>query len=601
MRCITLLLIGLTLLPAPSRGDDLGGVYRGLTINKVRIEGLDSALAGDLKDGLALTERHGFLNLRHIQYAPRLLESDLARVRLFMARRGYPYAEVSSELTPLDDAKKIDVTLTIQPGPPVIIDSLEFVNLGQARPLTPDEERDLGIAVGSVFVDDVAARARLAVLRYLSENAYAKAEVAVAVERLDDTRVAVRFTGDRGRKWQFGAVRVSGVPESFYAVVNRSANIQRGEPYHPRTVRDATNDIRALRLFRKVDVSLVEADSNTLDFVCELSERDHRSIDAGVGYMTDDGVLVTASWEHRNLFKAGRGFRILGSATQYRQLLESSVTFPALFRSPTTGIGSVAYERKVEPAYESTDIRTSYFFVWRYNRRGTITTGPLFQIINTTETAPDADIPLDIRDVNGPVTSLIAEWAYDVSDDLLFPTRGFKVNWDHQFAPPGLGSVTKFYRMGTGVAGYQKIRRRAVLAGRIFTGIGWPISDTEALLINDRYFAGGSNSHRGYQRQRLGPKDADDNPQGGELAVLTAAELRFPFWKVIEATLFLDGGQVWLDKDQANFGDFSWAFGPGLAIRSPVGPIRFDYGIRINPPDDGEPNQVFHFAIGYAF
>ena len=601
MRLIALSLLGLLLLATTAHGDDLGRSYRGLLINKVTIQGLDSSLANPLRDGLALIGRRGFLNMRRIEYAPRLLEGDLARIRLFMARRGYPYAEVSSELIPLVDAKKIDVTLKIQPGPPVIIDSLEFVNLGQARPLTTDEASGLGIAVGSVFTDVVAARARLGVLKYLTENGYARAKVEVEVQPISSTRVAVRFTGDTGRRWQFGAVRVSGVPESFHAVVNRAANIQRGEPYHPRTVRDATDDIRALRLFRKVDVSLVEADSSTLDFVCELSERDHRSIEAGVGYMTDDGLLVTASWEHRNLFKAGRGFRILGSATQYRQLLESAVTFPALFRSPTTGIGSVAYERKVEPAYESTDIRTSYFFVWRYNRRGTITTGPLFQIISTVETAPDADIPLEIRDVNGPVTSLIAEWAYDISDDLIFPTRGFKVNWDHQLAPPGLGSVAKFYRMGTGLTGYQKVRNRAVLAGRVFTGIGWPISGTEALLINDRYFAGGSNSHRGYQRQRLGPKDADDNPQGGELSVLTAAEIRFPFWKIIEATLFLDGGQVWLSKDAANFGEFSWAFGPGLAIRSPVGPIRFDYGIRINPPDDGEPNQVFHFAIGYAF
>jgi outer membrane protein insertion porin family len=277
------------------------------------------------------------------------------------------------------------------------------------------------------------------------------------------------------------------------------------------------------------------------------------------------------------------------------------VTFPALYHSPTTGTGSVAYERKVEPAYESTNISASYFLRWRYNRRGSITGGPLFEIIDVIETTVDPDIPAEIRDADGPVSSLIVDWAYDTSNDLIFPSGGFKVNWDHQIAPPGMGSISTFYRMGTGVAAYRRVGRAAVLAGRIFTGVGWPIAQSEALLINYRYFAGGSNSHRGYQRQRLGPKDTDDNPQGGELAALSSVEIRFPFWRIIEASVFLDGGQVWLHKSDAGFGEFSWAFGPGLAIRSPVGPIRFDYGIRINPPDDGEPNQVFHFAIGYAF
>ena len=357
--CIALLLAGLAFLPAASRSDDLGGIYRGLGINRVRIEGLDSSTTSDLRDGLALTERRGFLKLGRVTYEPRLLEGDIARIQLFMARRGYPYAEVSSELVPLDDSQKINVILRIDPGPPVIIDSLEFVDVGQARLFTQDEEESLGIGPGSVFSDQVAERARLAILKYLLENGYARAEVSVAIEPLDATRVVVRFTGERGQQSRFGEVKVSGVHEGFSAVVNRAANIRHGEPFHPRTVRDATDDIRALRLFRKVDVSLVAADSNTLDFVCNLSERDHRSIEAGIGYMTDDGVLVTASWEHRNLFKAGRGFRILGSATQFRQLLESSVIFPALFRSPTTGTGSVAYERKVEPAYESTNISAS--------------------------------------------------------------------------------------------------------------------------------------------------------------------------------------------------------------------------------------------------
>lgn len=600
MRSALSTLLGLLLLAGAASANDLGGAYRGLLIDEVRIEGLDSSLRSSLRGGLALTERRGILKMRRIEFAPRLLEGDLARTQLFLARQGYPYATVNSELIPNDESTALKITLRIKPGPPVRVAGLEVTGVN-GDTLPEEEWEELGVAKGAVFTDLAADRARTGLLNHLLEQGHAKAEVEVSVDVVDSKSVIVHLDAEPGGLWQFGDVRVLGVPESFHDVVNRAANIRNGEPFHPRTVRDATDDIRALRLFRRVKVELVPIDDQTLDFVCDLSERDHRSVEFGVGYMTDDGLLGTAMWEHRNLFGGGRGFRIFGTATQYRQLLESSVTFPALFRSPTTGIGSIGYERRVEPAYDSRDLRTSYFLSWRYNRRGTITGGPLLQIIEVAENEEDPDLPREIQQADGPVTSLIVEWQYDTSDDPIFPSNGYRINWDHQLAPPGLGSISEFYRMGTRIAGYRRLTRHTIVAGRVSAGIGWPAAKSEALLINYRYFAGGSNSHRGYQRERLGPLDPDGNPQGGEVAVLAATELRFPFWKIIEGSLFLDGGQVWQKKSHVQLSDFSWAFGPGLAIRSPVGPIRFDYGIRINPPDDGEPKQVFHFAIGYSF
>lgn len=601
MRCARLLLLILLAATTPSRAGDIGGIYRGLPIQDVEIEGLDRSLAGGLKSGLAVTGRRGFLGLRPIAYEPGMLTADLERIRLYLARRGYPYARAEGELVPDEKGEKVKVILTVDPGPAVRIRSLDFAGLREQRPVTGKESRALGIEVGDVYSDRSVERARQAVLEHVLEQGYARATVEVTTETVDSTGVAVKFTGDRGRKWYFGEVRVNGVPESFHAVVDRAANIRSGELYQPRTVRDATDDIRALRLFRQVQVNLVATDSTTLDFVCDLSERKHRSIELGVGYLTDDGPVVLGSWEHRNLFEGGRGFRVFGTATQYKQLIESSVIFPALFRSPTTGVAAVAWERRVEPAYDSTDLRTSLLLTYRYTRRARITAGPQLQIIDVTETGADPDIPEEIASANGPVTSLIVEWAYDNSNDPLFPTRGIRTSWDHQIAPPNLGSISKFYLMRVGIAGYQKVTPRTTLAAKVDTGIGWPLWGSNDLLINYRYFAGGSNSHRGYQRERLGPTDSEGNPQGGELSMLGSVELRFPVWKAFEGALFLDAGQVWFHKRELSLADLSYAVGPGLAIKSPVGPIRFDYGIRLNPPDDGEPKRVFHFAVGYAF
>lgn len=584
-----------------ARADDAGSRYRGMAVDGVEIEGLERSLASALRKGLALTGKRGFLGLQGIRYEPGMLPEDLERTRLFLARHGYPYATVSGSLTPDEKGRKVKARLLVDTGPAIRIRSLEFVNMGEAQPITRDNQRKLGIAVGEIFTDVSAERARQAVLEYLRERGYARATLEIEIVPIDSTGVGVRMTGDRGRRWRFGEVRVEGVPEEFHAVVNRAANIPAGELYNPRTVRDATDDIRGLRLFRRVEIQLVPADSTTLDFAATLSERDHRSLEFGVGYLSDDGPIATAGWEHRNLFHAGRGFRVFASVSEYEQLIESSVTFPAMFRSSTTGIGSVAYERQVEPAYDASDLRTTFLFVNRFNRRVRITAGPQLQIINVLETGADPDVPSEIADAEGPVSSLIFEWNYDNSNDPLFPTRGVRFLWENQLAPAHLGSISEFYRLGVGAAGYQRVGHSTILAARVYSGVGWPLWGSEDLLINYRYFAGGSNSHRGYQRERLGPKDADNNPQGGQLSLLGAVELRFPFWKYLEGSLFVDGGQVWSHHADLSVADLSYAWGPGLAIKSPIGPIRFDYGIRIGPPDDGEPNGVFHFAIGYAF
>jgi outer membrane protein assembly complex protein YaeT len=581
--------------------DDIGGVYRGVRVDDVRFEGLERRLVGPLKSGLALTAREGVLGRHGIRYDPALMTEDLDRIRLYLARNGYPLATVSGDVIAEEDDTEVDIVFEIEPGPVVRIRSLEFEAVGESRPLTENQERELGIAVGEPYSDLAAERARLAVLEYLRRQGYARAKVELEVAAVDSTGVSVGFNADRGRQYDFGETIVKGVPDSFDPVVTRAANIQPGDRYDPRTERDATEDVRALRLFRKVEVSLVEADSNRLDFALDLSEREHRSVEFGVGYLTDDGPIATAGWEHRNLFGGGRGFRVFGSVSQYEQLLESAVIFPALFHSPTTGTAAVAYERNVEPAYTDSKMKTSLLFTYRHSRRTHITTGPLLEIIKVTETADDPDVPEEIATADGPVASYLLGWNYDSSDDPLFPSRGMHLSWDHQIAPPGIGSITKFWRTRASAAVYRKVAPHTIFAARVYSGLGVPMWGSNDLIISYRHFAGGSNSHRGYKREELGPTDPEGNPQGGELSLLGGAELRFPFWKFLQGSLFLDAGQVWFRRQELSLSDLSYAWGPGLALKTPVGPIRFDYGVRIDPPDDGRPKRVFHFAVGYAF
>jgi len=163
--------------------------------------------------------------------------------------------------------------------------------------------------------------------------------------------------------------------------------------------------------------------------------------------------------------------------------------------------------------------------------------------------------------------------------------------------------------------------------------------------LEARYFAGGSNSVRGYRENSLGPRLTEEDAQnvvddrflanrptsGGNALMELNGEFRFPLpyisrWKFFGA-VFADGGNVWenwarvsLDRmrltsdpegdDPTTILDFRTSVGFSIHYRTIVGPLRLDYGlplkrVRLVDPDTGEveedPHHIWHFSLGHAF
>jgi len=148
---------------------------------------------------------------------------------------------------------------------------------------------------------------------------------------------------------------------------------------------------------------------------------------------------------------------------------------------------------------------------------------------------------------------------------------------------------------------YFPVAEEITLAGRLFLGVSEPLGDADALLPNYRFFAGGVNTHRGFERRELGPTDTAGNPVGGEAKFLTGAELRFPFWRALGGLFFVDTGQVWLTAQEFSFTDLQVAVGPGLVARTPVGPITLGYSRLLTDPPPGRPQELYYFTIGYSY
>lgn len=220
----------------------------------------------------------------------------------------------------------------------------------------------------------------------------------------------------------------------------------------------------------------------------------------------------------------------------------------------------------------------------------------------------------------------------DSRDDVLDPQRGAVIGLDGAVAARAYGSEVGFAKTFLQGFLYRRLPGRGfVLAGGVRAGFatgfarevprvdpdgnpilgedGQPIVDVvEDLPASERFFAGGDTTVRGFALDRLGTADTLDSqgfPQGGNGLVVVNAELRAPYWKGVGLVGFLDAGNVFKQVGDIELGDLRVAAGFGARYRSPIGPLRVDFGFKVNPrtlaSGSRERGMIVHISLGQAF
>jgi outer membrane protein assembly factor BamA len=144
------------------------------------------------------------------------------------------------------------------------------------------------------------------------------------------------------------------------------------------------------------------------------------------------------------------------------------------------------------------------------------------------------------------------------------------------------------------------------IATRLKGGAIFEVGPSKNLPISDLFFAGGATTVRGYPEQLLGPTTFDSEGYknkaiGGKLLYLMNVEIRIPIYWLFVGEIFLDGGNVWREISDFDPTEIKFSTGLGLVLLTPVGPIRFDYGVKLNKEDSDKTRGVFHFGLYFAF
>ena len=219
----------------------------------------------------------------------------------------------------------------------------------------------------------------------------------------------------------------------------------------------------------------------------------------------------------------------------------------------------------------------------------------------------------------------------DHRDDPADATRGSYSLLDAGVSWHDFGSQANFLRFTCQNSTYYSLGSHLVFARQTKLGVetpyGGPYSITVAasngqpgqiiytheIPLPERFFLGGSESHRGFSINQAGPRDPETGyPIGGNAFFLNSLELRLSSaQRRLGFTFFEDAGNDYstirrmrllkIKQDSpADFDYTSHAVGIGLRYKTPVGPIRFDVGYNLNPPRYNVityPNGVQHIEV----
>jgi translocation and assembly module TamA len=323
-----------------------------------------------------------------------------------------------------------------------------------------------------------------------------------------------------------------------------------------------------------------------------------RTLAATGGYSTGEGVKLEGSWTHRNLFPP-EGALIL-TAIGGTQQQGASATFRrsnAGRRDKTFSLGLALNHNNYDAydAFTSTlSVRWAYDSTPLWQKKFTYAYGG--ELVGTNESVYDFAKGERVRRTYG-ILALPGQVVFDRSNDLLNPTKGYRLKLNLSPETSVQGSVSPYARTMIEATGYYPVRDNLVLAGRVRAGSIFGI-DRDDLAPSRRYYGGGGGSVRGYGYQRLGPFDPNGDPIGGRSLNEFSIEARYRFgdYGIVP---FFDGGNAY-SSTFPHFDKLHFGAGIGGRLYTNFGPIRVDVATPLNPRK-GDGRIALYISIGQAF
>jgi outer membrane protein insertion porin family len=577
-------------------------------------------------------------------------------IRALYLRRGFAKVELASQ-TNEAGAGLAKPAIVIKEGARYVVNEVKIA--GNRGLPTEALMTKVTMKPGMPYYGPDVARSRDAILGEYLNAGYASAKV-TSNPLVDDETGAVQLTFDVGEGPQtiVEHIFVTGNIRTRREVVARELQFSEGKPLGLDALTETRRRLAALGLFRRIQIaSVAHGDPSRSDVVVTVEEAPRTTIGYGGGVEVDrirrsdeSGTAVERyEFAPRGFFEVGRR-NLAGtnrSVDLYTRLSlrpsndpESTNPFgfseyrivgtyrePRALRNYGDLTGTAALEQGVRTGFNfarkglNAELTHRLSPTIRGSVRYSFGTTRVFDLdpslLNVDQTQIDRIFP-QVR-----LSSFSAAASRDTRDDVPDPQTGSFLSADGTTAARAFGSEVGYAKAFLQSFVYRNLGRpRLLFAGGARLGLarGFPrpaeITDANGNLLtvivrdlpaSERFFAGGGTTVRGYAVDTVGAPDTitpTGFPIGGDATIILNAELRAPVSSHLSGVLFLDGGNVFRRTADISLTDLLGSVGAGIRVKTPAGPLRFDFGYKLDRRIIGgklESPYAVHFSIGQAF
>jgi len=481
----------------------------------------------------------------------------------------------------------------------------------------------LALRRGAPWSDANEEQSRASLEATVQEAGYPDAQVS-ATHTCTSGACNVELRVAPGEPAMVGRVVVSGLVRTHRSVVDEVAGIKEGDAAGPAERLAAQRRLLALGIFQRVDLRPIPGQDAGArrGLLLDLDEGRDQALSFGFGYDTEQKLNVLLSWSELNLFGTGRTLSVQTVLSSQQQRFEIDYREPS--RLGVLGFPTWVSVYRTEEHFTTYDLaeRGSWVeFGDRLQRPFRAVLRYEYQIVEPTA-PPEILSQLEREQQHLAISSVTPTIEWDTRDDLFAPHRGLYASFSWQNAFKLLSADATFDKVTASLAAFAPAQG-GVLAVSLRAGAIQPHNhlagtpDNLLLPIAVRFFGGGRVSQRAFATDMLGipgktidcqPPAAGSTstrctlvPSGGAGELLASVEWRFPVLGPVGANVFLDGGNIWQQWQQLNFGEMRWGAGLGLRVETPVGPLRLEYGWKLHRELVGTPPYAQMESPGELF
>jgi outer membrane protein insertion porin family len=570
---------------------------RRITIDRIVIVGNQGLKASEIKKVMLVQEREYFILRGTVQ--SKNLEEDIDRILALYNDHGYIQARVESHDIAVDrENARVVITIRVVEGPQYHIDQITITGVT----LLPESEirRQLKFKSGDVFSRSTLRESVNGIADLYSTIGRASADITPRTDQVPAAaKVNVIFDIVEGPVVYVERINISGNLRSEDKILRREVPMVEGDLFTLQKLQRARQRIINLGYFDMVNVTTTPGSDKTKIIVnVEVTEKPTGIFSIGGGYSSADSFVGTIDLTQRNFL--GKGYeasiRIRAGALTQQGII--SFTDPWLFDRPLSAGFDLYSTMRVYPDYTYNSvggaIRFSHPFAeyWRWHLGYRISRDNIGHIA-------DGILSPDLIEQKGTkVTSMISgSLSRDSRDNYQSPSRGGQTGVTLDFA--GLGGDSRFVKLVGTTSYFKPIWFGHIISGRVEGGYAFGWSNAEVPIF-ERFFLGGPNTLRGWKFRQVSPHDETGFAVGGTTEILGNVEYLVPLPFGLRLAGFYDVGNVFAAGSRPDFTELRSDVGAGVRWLSPFGPIRVDYGIKLDRRA-GEDLGAFQFSVGSAF